>query len=135
MPRYLLDTDTCIYIKNARPNAVRKRLSSLANGAVAVSTITAGELRFGAEKSQFPDRNHAALDQLFEVIPPIAIDTKVADFFGRIRNELRARGQMIGNNDLWIAAQAMAHKYVVVTNNEAEFRRVKGLKVENWSSP
>lgn len=132
MPRYLLDTNICIYIKNHRPPEVLARFSKLPPGKVAMSAITYGELCFGAEKSAKPKETRQILEHLIALIPVLPLDERASQHYGKIRQQLQASGKSIGNNDLWIAAHALASKLILVTNNESEFKRVPGLKVENW---
>lgn len=132
MPRYLLDTNICIYIKNHRPPEVLARFSKLPPGKVAMSAITYGELCFGAEKSSKPKEVRQILEHLISLIPVLPLDENASLHYGKIRQHLQASGKPIGNNDLWIAAHALAGKLILVTNNVAEFERVPGLKVENW---
>ena len=72
------------------------------------------------------------LEHLIALIPVLPLDATASTHYGKIRQSLQARGKPIGNNDLWIAAHALAGKLNLVTNNVAEFKRVPGLKVENW---
>ncbi|MBI3902976.1 MAG: type II toxin-antitoxin system VapC family toxin [Nitrosomonadales bacterium] len=132
MPRYLLDTNICIYIKNNRPAEVLARFSKLPPGKVAMSAITFGDLCFGAEKSSKPKETRLVLEHLTALIPVLPLDAAVSKHYGKIRQHLQTRGKPIGNNDLWIAAHALAGKLILVTNNVAEFERVPGLRVENW---
>lgn len=132
MPRYLLDTNICIYIKNHRPPEVLARFSKLPHGKVAMSAITYGELCFGAEKSSKPKESRHILEQLTALIPVLPLGETVSIHYGKIRQYLQASGKLIGNNDLWIASHALANKLILVTNNVAEFERVPGLRVENW---
>ena len=132
MPRYLLDTNICIYIKNHRPAEVLARFSKLPPDKVVMSAITYGELCFGAEKSSKPRETRQILEHLIVLIPVLPLDATVSMHYGKIRQSLQVSGKLIGNNDLWIAAHALAGKLILVTNNEAEFKRVPGLKVENW---
>ena len=132
MPRYLLDTNICIYIKNHRPAEVLARFSKLPPGKVAMSAITYGELCFGAEKSAKPKETKQILEHLVALIPVLPLDKTVSTHYGKIRQHLQSKGKSIGNNDLWIASHALAHKLILVTNNTAEFDRVPGLRVENW---
>jgi len=132
MPRYLLDTNICIYIKNHRPAEVLARFSKLPPGKVAMSSITYGELCFGAAKSAKPKESRLILEHLIALIPVLPLDEMASTHYGKVRNHLQATGQPIGNNDLWIAAHALAEKLLLVTNNVAEFERVPGLRVENW---
>lgn len=132
MPRYLLDTNICIYIKNHRPAEVLARFSKLPPGKVAMSAITYGELYFGAEKSSKPRESRQILERLIALIPVLPLDETTSVHYGKICQHLQAGGKPIGNNDLWIAAHALAGKLILVTNNTAEFERVPGLRVENW---
>lgn len=132
MPRYLLDTNICIYIKNHRPPEVLARFSKLPAGKVAMSAITYGELCFGAEKSSKPRETRKILEHLTALIPVLPLDAAASLHYGKIRQSLQVSGKSIGNNGLWIAAHALAGKLILVTNNVAEFKRVPGLKVENW---
>ena len=131
--RYLLDTNICIYIAKHNPPAVRARFAQHPADALAMSVITLGELRHGAEKSQMRDKSLATLQQLESLIQVTPLTGDAGRHYGQIRSALERNGQTIGNNDLWIAAHARAEGWVLVTNNEREFRRVDGLTVENWA--
>lgn len=133
--RYLLDTNICIYIAKHNPPAVRARFEQISADALAMSVVTLGELQHGAEKSQSRDKALAVLRQLQSAIQVVPLTTAVGQHCGQIRSGLERTGQPIGNNDLWIAAHARAEGWVLVTNNEREFRRVEGLVVENWVAP
>ena len=133
-PRYLLDTNICIYIRQKRPDEVLRRFRKLRPGEAVLSVITYGELLYGAAKSQ---QRMAALERLRELsnfLPAVSLPETAARAYGTIRAELEAKGEMIGNNDLWIAAHALASRLTLVTNNEREFRRVRGLKMQNWAA-
>ena len=132
-PRFLLDTNICIYIRQKRPDEVLRRFRKLRPGEAVLSVITYGELLYGAAKSQ---RRVAALERLRELVnllPALSLPETAAEAYGTIRAELEAKGEMIGNNDLWIAAHALASGLTLVTNNEREFHRVRGLKMQNWA--
>jgi len=130
--RYLLDTNICIYIAKGQPTAVRRKFEALSLPQLAMSTITVGELRFGAEKSQSRARALATIAQLVQMIQPCALPLAAAEHYGHVRATLSQQGLPIGNNDLWIAAHALAEGWTLVTNNLREFSRVPGLRVENW---
>lgn len=130
--RYLLDTNICIYIAKGHPLAVRQHFEKHTLQELAMSTITVGELRFGAEKSQSRARALATIDQLVQMIQPCALPMAAAEHYGHVRATLQQQGQPIGNNDLWLAAHALAEGWTLVTNNTREFTRVPGLRVENW---
>lgn len=131
--RYLLDTNICIYVANTRPPAVARRFARLPAGAAAMSAITYGELRFGAEKSQ---RREAALDtleQLAGLVPVLPLDAAAGQACGALRTHLQRAGTPLGNNDLWIAAHALALGVTLVSNDTREFERVPRLKLQNWA--
>jgi tRNA(fMet)-specific endonuclease VapC len=130
--RYLVDTNICIYIAKHNPPAVRERFLQHAAGELAMSVITYGELRYGAQKSQAASKAVQIIDNLASVITIAELDASVGLHYGQIRAELEQQGRIIGNNDLWIAAHARARGWTIVTNNEREFRRVSALEVENW---
>lgn len=133
-PRYLLDTDTCIFLrrKNPPPNLVA-RFERLETGEVSMSIITFGELAYGAAKSSEPERALSVLERLVALVPVLPLPGGAGRTYGEQRAALEIRGVVIGTNDLWIAAHALAADLILVTNNEREFRRVSDLKVENWS--
>lgn len=131
--RYLLDTNICIYIAKHNPPAVRERFARHTADELAMSVITLGELRFGAEKSQSRESALAVIARLEAAMQIAPLTEAVGEHYGQIRALLQLRGQMIGNNDLWLAAHARAEGWILVTNNEREFVRVDGLQVENWT--
>lgn len=130
--RYLLDTNICIYIAKYNPPSVRERFQQYPASQLAMSVITLGELRFGAEKSHAKERALAVINDLASLITIADLSESVATHYGDIRASLQKSGQPIGNNDLWIAAHARSQGWTLVTNNEKEFVRVDGLSVENW---
>lgn len=133
-PLYLLDTNIFIYIRQKRPDDLLRRFQKLREGEAAISVITYGELIYGAQKSR---QRTAALERLRELVmllPALPLPEAAATSYGKIRADLESKGEMIGNNDLWIAAHALAADLILVTNDENEFRRVRGLKVQNWAS-
>ncbi|MBI1732493.1 MAG: type II toxin-antitoxin system VapC family toxin [Gammaproteobacteria bacterium] len=132
--RFLLDTNICIYIRQRRPPGVLARFRKLTPGEAALSVVTCGELLYGAEKSRQREIALARLTDLTSLLPVLPLPENAAQEYGEIRAELEAKGDLIGGNDLWIAAHARASSLVLVTNNEREFRRVPGLKVQNWAN-
>jgi tRNA(fMet)-specific endonuclease VapC len=131
--RYLLDTNICIYIQRNKAEGLLRRFQALRTGEAALSVITFGELLYGAAKSKQSDVAVERLRQLTSLLPVLPIPAAAAEWYGAIYAELERSGQMVGNNDLWIAAHAKAESLTLVTNNEREFRRVRGLKVQNWA--
>jgi len=132
-PQYLLDTNICIYIRQKRPDVVLRRFRKLRPGEAALSVITYGELLYRAEKSQQREVALERLRELANLLPSLALPESAAEAYGKIRAELEKRGEMIGNNDLWIASHAVASGLTLITNNEREFRRIRALKVQNWA--
>lgn len=130
--KYLLDTNVCIDYLNGRHPSVVARVQRAAPEDLRVSSVVVAELRYGADRSQRPKANHARLDALAGEIECLDFDLKAATCYGRVRAGLEAKGRPIGPNDMLIAAHALSRKLVLVTDNVAEFRRVKGLKVANW---
>jgi len=131
--QFLLDTNICIYIRRKKPDAVLRRFQILRHGEAVLSVITFGELLYGAEKSLHRAVALQQLQELAELLPVMALPEAAAQTYGRMRAQLERKGLMIGNNDLWISAHAKAAGLTLVTNNEREFRRVSGLKVQNWA--
>lgn len=132
MARYLLETNICIYSAKRKLPEVLARFESLAVGELAMSLITFGELHYGARHSANATRALETIDLLATAIPVLTPDLAIADHYGDIRAHLTAAGTPIGSNDLWIAAHARSADLILVTNNAGEFRRVPGLRVENW---
>jgi tRNA(fMet)-specific endonuclease VapC len=131
--RFLLDTDTCIYIMKHNPQSVRERFRSLPVEDVGISAITFAELAFGVLNSSRPERN---MDLLRNFAAPLAIapfDDMAALAYAEIRSHLRKAGTPIGGNDLLIGAHAMCLAVTLVTNNTREFARIPGLVIENWT--
>jgi tRNA(fMet)-specific endonuclease VapC len=129
---HVLDTDICIEALRRRSEPLLRRLREHSPEEIAVSVITEAELRFGALNSSSPERNGAAAEAFLQ---PFAILPFARDFvptYARLRTGLERAGTRIGALDMLIAAQAVALGVTVVTNNLREFRRVPGLRVENW---
>src|ERR1700746_71003 len=101
-PRFLLDTDTVIYIRRAQPESVLRAFDELRPGETAISSITYGELVYGVTKSTQRDVGLKRLQQIIQIIPVLNLPEASAQEYGTIRAELEAAGRTIGNNDLWI---------------------------------
>jgi tRNA(fMet)-specific endonuclease VapC len=132
-PLYMLDTNICIYIAKRQPSQVKARFERLKPGQLVMSAITFGELYYGASKSNQRARALTQLQELVQDIPVENLDSAAAQAYGEIRATLEKQGRLIGNNDLWIGAHAMALDVTLATNNEREFKRIAGLSVENWT--
>lgn len=112
------DTDIFIYIRQKRPEEVSQRFNKLHPGEAAISIITYGELLYGAGKSARRADALARLSALIDLLPILPLEKGAAQAYGEIRAELESKGEMIGNNDLWIAAHALAGTFTLVTNNK-----------------
>jgi len=134
-PRYLLDTNICIFLKNNRHPNVARKLAGLQPGDVAMSVVTWGELVLGAEKSRERSQTLAKITKLRTLVPVLELSAAVGDRYGAIRAELESAGRTIGPNDLWIAAHVQTLGIALVTNNTGEFARVGGLTLEDWTTP
>jgi tRNA(fMet)-specific endonuclease VapC len=129
----MLDTDICIYIIKRKPLRVLERLESIQPDQLSMSAITFAELMNGAKKSQRVEANVSRLNALGEILEICSFDQQAAVAYGDVRSSLEKRGEVIGPHDLLIAAHALSLDRTLVTNNEREFKRVEGLKVDNWA--
>ncbi len=130
---YLLDTNICIYIINARPAHVLERFRQESIGNIGISSVTAAELAFGVIKSG-SEKNRRALEMFFAPLELFAFDASAIWHYGEIRTELEKKGTPIGSLDTMIAAHAKSLNAVLVTNNTKEFNRINGLTIENWAA-
>ena len=130
--KFLLDTDTFSAIAARRHPGALERLSALPDGAAYVCWITLGEVAFGLRRNKPAQRTISGIESLRRSLVRLPLDEPVVEQYARLRAGLEAKGRPIGPNDSWIAAHALAHGLTLVTGNEREFRRVPGLKVENW---
>ncbi len=131
MLKYLLDTNIVIYTIKNRPAEIRETFIRH-EGQMAISSVTWGELVFGAEHSSQVERNLADIEGLAARLEILPFDFKAATHFGQIRAELYRKGLPIGPYDMMIAAQARSQGLILVSNNTREFERVSALRLENW---
>jgi tRNA(fMet)-specific endonuclease VapC len=129
----MLDPDISSYIMKGSNDPVLKRLSQVPVKSVCISAITLSELKFGVAVSPQQQANQAALDAFLRVIQVMAYSVEAAEDYAKIRADLKARGTLIGPNNMLIAAHAKCLGLTLVTNNTREFGRVSGLVVENWA--
>ncbi|MFA6041003.1 MAG: type II toxin-antitoxin system VapC family toxin [Methylophilus sp.] len=128
--RFLLDTNTIIALYNNSNSKLRAHITSHQPADIAISSLVAHELYYGAYKSQRVEQNLAKVDYLpFEVI---AFDKEDAQQAGEIRAELAKSGTPIGPYDVLIAGQALARNLTLVTHNTKEFNRITNLMLEDW---
>ena len=131
MLKYMLDTNIVIYTMKNKPTSVRSAFKKH-DGRMCISSSTYMELVYGAERSANPERNLTSLEGFIARIDVLPLDDSAAVHAGQIRAELANLGTPIGPYDQLIAGHARSQGLVLVTNNENEFSRVSGLRLENW---
>ena len=132
---YLLDTNICVLLIRQKSPQVLASLTSHPIIDIGISAITVAELHYGVQKSSQPDQNQQALDQFLLPLTFVPFDEQDAAVYGQIRTNLEAQVLPIGALDTFIAAQAVQHNLILVTNNVREFARVSGLTIEDWTKP
>lgn len=131
MLKYLLDTNIVIYVLKRRPAEVLAIFNANASR-MAISSITLSELMYGAEKSQNINRNLEAIEEFVSHLDVLPYDAKASQHYGQIKATLERKGEIIGENDIHIAAHAISQGLILVSNNLKEFNRVANLALENW---
>ncbi len=131
--KYLLDTNICVFVIRAKLPLVLQRFQQHLPDELVISSVTLAELRYGADKSHDPVKNHSALDAFLAPIQIVVFDAECADYYGKVRSDLERRGVPIGPLDTMIAAHTLRLQVPLVTNNTVEFSRVPGLILEDWS--
>lgn len=130
---YLLDTNICIYAIKQKHEKLLDLLREKSGEGLFISSLTVAELEFGVQNSRQVDRNRIALIKFLSYFNILNFDGSDAIEYGKIKTELRKKGQIIGQIDLLLAAQAVNREMTLITNNLKEFLRVDALKVEDWS--
>ena len=133
MLKYLLDTNIVIYVLKRRPKEVLEIFNTNASR-MAISSITLSELIYGAEKSANVDKNLEAIEEFISHLEILPYDAKASQHYGQIKAALEKKGEIIGENDVHIAAHTISQGLILVTNNLREFKRVPNLALENWVS-
>jgi tRNA(fMet)-specific endonuclease VapC len=133
MLKYLLDTNIVIYVLKRRPKEVLDVFNANASR-MAISSITLSELMYGAEKSLNTDKNLEAVEEFVSHLEILPYDAKASQHYGQLKAALEKKGQIIGENDIHIAAHAISHGLILVSSNVREFKRVPNLALENWVS-
>jgi len=131
MYKYMLDTNICIYTIKNHPSQVRDAFIRHQDQ-MSVSTVTAMELIYGVEKSVVPEKNLGVIEGFLARLTVMDYDYHAAEHTGQLRAELQKQGKPIGPYDQMIAGHARSLGLILVTNNEREFERVPGLRIENW---
>lgn len=132
--RYMLDTNICIYIIRKKPIKVLKKLRTFDLSDIVISAITHSELEYGVAKSSRQKENRNALIKFLTTLDIVPYDDKAAADYGQIRNHLEKKGAVVGAMDILIGAHARSIPVTLVTNNVKEFKRIPGLRVENWAA-
>lgn len=132
MLRYMLDTNILIYTVKSKPEVVRQQFEAH-EGEICTSSVTAMEMLYGAHKSQSVRRNLDVIDALLSRLTVLDFNLTAVEHAGAIRASLASEGRPIGPYDTMIAGHARSLGLVLVTNNVGEFRRVSGLRLENWA--
>lgn len=135
MSIYMLDTDISSCIMKRSDSRVLGRLQAIPVGDICISAITESELMYGVEVSPRQQQDRAALDAFLKHVEVLDYPDQAAAHYAQIRAALKRAGNLIGANDLLIAAHARSLALTLVTNNTREFGRVKGLSLENWTEP
>jgi len=131
-PRYLLDTNTVSSIIRGDIPLVRRRLVRVPIAQIGISTVTEAELRYGVERRPDAKRLQQVVDEVLIRVSILPWDSAAACEYGKLRATLEREGQPMGNLDMMIGAHAMALSAVLVTNDQA-FRRIRKLKLEDWT--
>ncbi len=129
---YLLDTNVCIRFLNRKSQSIIEKLKTLSPGDIYLCSVVKAELLYGAYKSKKLQKNLQLQEEFFKRFRSLYFDDNAAETYGKIRASLETQGQVIGPNDLLIAAIAVANNFVLVTHNTREFGRIKELMVEDW---
>ena len=132
--KYFLDTNICAYIINCKFKHLNGRFIKCAKDELKISSVVLFELLYGAEKSQRREINLAEINKLINGLEIVTFDAQAAEIAGKIRADLERAGKVIGINDIMIAATALAHGGIIITNNSREFSRVEELSIEDWSA-
>jgi tRNA(fMet)-specific endonuclease VapC len=131
--KFMLDTNTCIYIIKQKPSKVLMQFRKYSVGDIGISSITLAELQYGVAKSLHAQKNQLALNEFVLPLEVAGFDEKAARTYGAVRSYLEKIGNPIGSLDILIGAHALNLGVTLVTNNTREFKRIKKLKVVNWT--
>ena len=131
MLTYMLDTNICIYVMKNYPQNLREKFNTLAEQ-LCISSVTLGELHYGAEKSARRDHNLTAIAHFVARLDVLPFAEKAAAHYGQVRAELERAGAPCGPHDMQIGGHARSEGLIIVTNNMREFSRMPGVRVENW---
>jgi tRNA(fMet)-specific endonuclease VapC len=128
----MLDTNICIAIIKQKSKEILQKFGAYQVGDICISSVTLAELRYGVAKSEFQEKNQAALDEFILPLEVVSFDETAALYYGTLRATLEKLGTPIGSLDTMIGAHALSLNLTLVTNNTKEFNRIPSLKVIDW---
>ncbi len=131
--KYLLDTNSCIDYLNVSGSVVARKVAATERSQITLCAVVKAELYHGAYKSSKRDANLTLLADFFSQFESLSFDDRAAEVYGRLRAQLAKQGNLIGPNDLMIAAIALANDRTLISHNTREFGRVAELRVEDWA--
>lgn len=129
---YFLDTNTCIYFLNGKYESIKTKILATSPNEIVIPSIVKAELLFGAYKSKKPKETLEKVEKFLEPFEIVPFDDMASYVYAELRNRMEQSGELIGPNDLLIASIVKFHEGILVTNNVREFKRIKGLKIEDW---
>ncbi len=131
--RHLLDTNVAIEFVRGNPR-IQHRIQTAPIGSLALPFTAVAELHYGVHRAPRPERPRSALAELLQIIPIFHSTPEALETYGRIKADLAVKGNLIEDNDLFIAASALAAGLTLVTSNLRHFRRIPGLRLEDWTA-
>ena len=132
--KYFLDTNICIYfLKNTYPD-IRKNLQNNKPAEIKIASVVKAELLFGAMKSQKPKANKQKIESFLSPFKVVPFGDAETEAYATLRTRMEKSGTPIGANDMLIAATVIANNGTLITHNVKEFKRIRGLKIQDWTS-
>ena len=132
---YCLDTNILIHLLRGRFLVIETHMRRVGRNNMAVASMVKAELLVGAEKSDNPTKNHALVADILDHLAVLPFDSEAASFYAQMRVDLERKGQIVGAEDLVIAATAASRGAIVVTHNVKDFAKIPGVRVEDWTKP
>ncbi|MEL6353009.1 MAG: type II toxin-antitoxin system VapC family toxin [Cyanobacteria bacterium J06627_28] len=129
---YLLDANVCVRFMNGTSANVARNFNRCHSKSIVVCSIVRAELLYGARHSRQIEKNLLRVKEFLKPLPSLPFDDACAEEYAKIKSELSRKGNLIGPNDLLIAAIALAHDIILITNDTREFSRVRNLRLEDW---
>jgi tRNA(fMet)-specific endonuclease VapC len=129
--KYLLDTNICVYLLKGN-DRIEQQILYAGIDTIAISFVTVSELYYGAYKSQRVSVNLDLIHKLIDQLDVVESNESISEAFGDLKASLESAGNCIDDADLFIAACAKVHGLTLVTNNTKHFKRIQGLKLDNW---